>query len=584
VNPRAAYPRLELPGPAPAETETLTTALGVSVLVAELLARRGYTDADAARRFLHPRLNDLHDPASLPDAEVAVERIVRAIQGGESMAVYGDYDVDGVCSTTILIRFLEMAGAKARPYVPHRMTEGYGLNVGAIERLADDGVSLIITVDNGTTGHKEIAAANERGVDVIVTDHHEPGPTLPDAIAVVNPKRADSKYPYNELCGAGVAFKLAWLVARALSRSDRVRPELRIFLLDALSLVALGTVADVVPLVDENRILVKYGLEAMSATRNPGLRALIDVAGVKADRLKASHLGFRLGPRINAAGRIASAQRAIDLLTTDCEEAAKEIALALDEGNRERQGVERAIHVEARERVLASPPPEGEGSMIVLWGDGWHPGVVGIVAARLVEEFKRPSLVIAMNGESGKGSARSIRGFDLHDALSTCPELMTSFGWHAYAAGMEIPRTSLETLRDKLNERARAILTDEHLNPRIAIDAVVPLDRLNVPSVRELERLGPFGRGNPAPRLALIDAKVAGKLRRVGKAGAHLAFHLSDGSASHRAIAFGMGDLQPAIEEADGIVSAVFKPGLNEWNGHQTVELQIVTLRPGGGT
>ncbi len=356
---RAGNTRWILPGSRPDGVQDLARALGVSKLLAELLLRRGFEEPAAARAFLKPNLNDLHDPALLPDMDVASSRIHRAICEREKIVIYGDYDVDGVSATVLMVRFLRMVGADVTYRVPDRMTEGYGLNLEAVRQIAAEGTRVLITVDNGTSSYEEIALARELGLCVIVTDHHEPGPERVPADAIVNPKRADSRYPAADLCGVGVAFKTAWAVARRFSAELRVSPELRAFLLESLALVALGTVADVVPLRGENRVLVSHGLTALTNSQSPGLRALIEVSGLGSARLKAADVGYRLGPRINAAGRLTSASLAIDLLLTDSYRAALEIAKKLNDENHSRQEVERGIHERVRARVLCVPA-------------GWH--------------------------------------------------------------------------------------------------------------------------------------------------------------------------------------------------------------------
>jgi single-stranded-DNA-specific exonuclease len=570
------------PGPCPEGARDLATELGVSPLLAELLLRRGIEDATDGRAFLRPNLKDLHDPSLLPDADAAADRLHRAVRERERIVVYGDYDVDGVTATVLLLRFLRLVGADAGFYVPDRLTEGYGMNLAAIRRLAAEGTRVLISVDNGTTSHAEIALARELGMAVIVTDHHEPGPELPAAEAVVNPKRADSRYPTTALCGVGVAFKIAWAVARRFSEAKKVSPELREFLLDAMALVAMGTVADVVPLTGENRVLVRHGLRALEATRSPGLRALIDVSGLGDTPLRASHIGFRIGPRINAAGRMARASAAIELLLSDSFQESLEVAQKLNEENRARQELEQRIHVGARERVLAEAAPvPGRGGAIVLGDDDWHPGVIGIVASRLVDEFHRPCVLIAFDGETGRGSGRSIPGFDLHEALSVKPELMIGFGGHAFAAGMEIHRDRLPELRESLDARARELLRPEHLVREVRMDAEIALGDLTLPVVRELEMLAPHGEGNPTPRLVVRGLRVAGRTRRVGREGAHLALHVTDGTASRRAIAFGAGPRESEVRETADDLALVFTPGVNDWNGREEVELVVRDFRAG---
>ncbi len=502
--PARSRPRWVIP-PAPrAEAERIADALGLPPLVALLLARRGILDPDAARRFLRPDIAHLHEPDLLPGMKVGAARLAAAVRDRERIAVYGDYDVDGICGTAVLLSLFRTAGADAIPYLPDRRTEGYGFNADAVRRLAADGVKVICTVDHGSRAVEEIALARDLGVDVVVTDHHLTGDGAPPAaVAVVNPRSASEgePYPFPWLCGTAVAFKLGWAVARVLSGGHRVAEPLRVRLTESLALVALATVADVVPLVDENRVMVVYGLALLRRNPSPGIRALLEVSRLADREPTVEDVAFRLAPRINAAGRLGDAGRALELLTTEDEGRARTLAAELESENRARKEIEQRISAEARARVPLGPdgePPAG----IVLAGEGWHAGVVGIVAARIAGEFHRPSVVIAMDGEGGRGSARTVNGFHLERALAACGAHLVTHGGHAAAAGLSILRESVEEFSAAFARHAEEHFTGEDRHPKLALDAIVPLGHLDAPLVRALERLGPHGQGNPAPLLA----------------------------------------------------------------------------------
>jgi single-stranded-DNA-specific exonuclease len=573
--------------PAPrAEAEALAAALDLHPLAALLLARRGVTDPEAARRFLRPDVSHLHEPDRLPGVRVAADRLAAAIRGRERIAVYGDYDVDGICGTALLLSLFRGAGADVIPYLPDRRTEGYGFNADAVRRLAADGVKVICTVDHGSSAVEEIALARELGIDVIVTDHHLPAEgAWPAAIALVNPKAVapgDEPYPFPWLCGTGVAFKLAWAVARRLSGGPRVTAPLRTQLTEALALVAMATIADVVPLVDENRIIVVYGLALLRKSPSPGIRALLEAARLGDREPDAEDVAFRLAPRINAAGRMGDAGRALELLTTDDPERARVLAGELESENRSRREVERRIVAEARARVpvdAGGRPPAG----IVVSGDGWNAGVVGIVAARIAEEFHRPAVVVAMDGERGRGSARTVNGFHLQRALAACGAHLEAHGGHAAAAGLEIERARLEAFASAFAREAEVHFAGSDPRPVLDIDALVAPGALEGDAVRALGALGPHGNGNPAPMLAAADLEVVGRPRTMGKSGDHVAFHVrgADGTA-RRAVWFGGADLLgPLLDEGGGRLSLAYRPSLNRFRGTEEVELMVEDAKPG---
>lgn len=566
-------------------TGPLAAALGVSPLLAQLLVNRGISDPEPARAFLRPEVTRLEDPQLLPGVGRAVERITSALRADEKILVYGDYDVDGVSATALLVGLFRFLGRAVDYYIPDRFHEGYSLSPKAIERFARDGVKVLITVDCGTTDVAEVARARDLGIDVIVTDHHEPGAELPPAYAILNPKLPDSTYPFRQLCGTGVAFKLVWALAQGLSAGRKVTPPFREFLIESMALVALGTVADVVPLVGENRIIAAYGLSAIAKTRNTGLRALLEAGGLaEGAPVTAQDIGFRIGPRINAGGRMDRAGQVVDLLLSDDPYRVQEIVERLERSNRERQRTEAEILREARAQVQRDQDPAGYRSLVVA-GAGWHAGVIGIVAAKIADEFHRPTLVISIDDGRGKGSGRSIPGFHLHDALAACSDALLGFGGHAFAAGFEIETAKIPLLRDLLEAHARRTLAPEDLHPRLTLDAEVALADLTPSRVRELALLDPCGNGNPSPVLCAADLRVCGEPRIIGRNADHLSFHVAQGQVAFKAVAFGMADRIQEVNSARGRGCALaFSPEINDWGGRQAVELVVKDVRVGGGT
>jgi len=484
----------------------LARDLGMPVVAAGILWRRGFRDAEGARRFLNPSIEDLHDPFLLRDMDLAVARIRTAIAGRELIEIHGDYDVDGVTSTVVLKKALDMAGAHVGWHIPHRLHDGYGMQPAAVEGAAARGVRLIVSVDNGIRAGAAIARANELGIDVIVTDHHLPEVDLPPALAVINPSRADCGYPNKNLCGAGVAFKLAHAVLK-----DAGWPEARLLrvLASFLKLVAIATVADIVSLTGENRIIVKHGLAGLGDPRNPGLRALLAAAGF-ADRIpNATEVGFRIAPAINASGRMDDAGEAVRMFLTDDADEARRIAGDLFALNQERQSAERLIVSEILAQCVETPVTDADAAL-VLWGDGWHRGVVGIVASRVVERFNRPAIVLGVEDGVAQGSARSIAAFHLLDALESMRDLFTKFGGHAHAAGLTLPADSLEHFRERLRIYAALRLTPEDMLPTVKVDAAVDFSQVDDALWAALEQIAPFGLDNPKPLFAARGVELAG--------------------------------------------------------------------------
>jgi single-stranded-DNA-specific exonuclease len=541
--------------------ETLADALGVSETTATVLVRRGLEEPATARAFLEAEPPG-HDPFALGDMTAAVDRIRAAVAAGERICVHGDYDVDGISATALAVLTLREIGANVEWRLPSRFEEGYGLAAETIERLAADGVDLVLTVDCGITAVEEVARARRVGLDVIVTDHHRPGDTLPDCPIVAT---RPSAYPFPELCGTGVVHTLARAVLGdghpAIARG--------------LDLVALATIADVVPLVDENRALAAAGLRALARTSRPGLQALMQSARVDPAAVDASSVGFRLAPRINAAGRLGRPDLALELLLTDDRAEARELAGKLEELNRERQGVEERILREAIARVESLPDVERERRGYVLWDEGWHEGVIGIVASRLVERFHRPVVLIARSGEGWKGSGRSIPDFDLHAGLAACSVHLGRFGGHRAAAGLSIETPQLEAFSDAFGRHADAALGGVDLRPLTTIDAIVPASALTLDLAQELDRLAPFGLGNPEPTLLVASVEATGA-STVGD-GKHLRFRVRqqdrDGGS---AIAFGLGAQLDRLQ-APGRFDLAFRLKENRWNG--TIAPQLVVRR-----
>src|SRR5580700_10252527 len=493
----------------PQEAQALAAALAIGLPAARVLLARALGDPDAARRFLHPSLADLHAPGALRGMPEAVERLRRAISGGERILIYGDYDVDGTTSVVILKKAIEMAGGTAAFFVPHRLRDGYGMRADAVEKAAAEGIKLIISVDTGIRAAEVVRRANELAIDVIVTDHHLPEAELPPALAVLNPNRPDCGYPDKNLCGVGVAFKL---VQALLSSLDWPPDKLRRVTESFLKLVAIGTVADVVPLMGENRIIVKHGLSGLRDVRNPGLRALLDVAGFSGGSVPtATQVAFRIAPRMNAAGRMATANDVIEMLLTADAVRARLLAEQLHALNTERQKTETDI-VETILSECARVPIDDSQAALVFAADNWHRGVLGIVASRLVERFHRPVFVLSRDPEDGRaqGSGRSIRPFHLLEALEAMPDLFERFGGHRQAAGLTLASDKIELFRARFNDYAAARLTLADLAPQVEVDTVLEFREIDERSVAELFSLAPFGCGNPAPLFAALNVEVVG--------------------------------------------------------------------------
>jgi single-stranded-DNA-specific exonuclease len=565
----------------------LAAAANVSPVVAQLLINREVTEAISARRFLECPLSGLYPPIELPGVAEAAKRLALAVAGKRKICVYGDYDADGVTGAAILHTLLTRLGAEVKFHTPLRLSEGYGLNAERLKELAREGVSLVVSVDCGIASIAEAETARELGLELIVTDHHEmklglDGPLLPAAACIVHPRLPGSNYPFGELSGAGVALKLAWAVAQIASGSEKVSADLRELLLDCVGLAALGLVADVVPLHDENRILVKHGLERIRAKPSAGLRALLECAGVKPESaITAEDVGFRLAPRLNAAGRLGCARLAVELLTTTSAPKAAELAQYLETQNAQRQAIERRITHEARlvvERDFPNDPA------VVVGGHGWHAGVVGIVASRLVDHFARPALVIAVQpGEVvASGSGRSVPGFALHAALRACDELLEGHGGHAAAVGFKVRPERIDALRNRFNAYVAGHFPGGSACPRLVLDAEVPLAALTFGLMRDLDKLEPYGAGNPKPKFLASGMQVESP-RLIGKEETkkHLDFRVRQGGIVMRCVAWNMADRMDELMSAGGNCCIAFTPRINEWQGSRRIELQVIDLKPG---
>jgi single-stranded-DNA-specific exonuclease len=555
----------------PEASAGLADALGISRVTAEVLVRRGLADPAEARAFLELE-GPLHDPLALGAMLEACEAIEQAIRERRRIVVHGDYDVDGVCATALAVETLRELGADVGWHLPSRFVEGYGVAVETVDLLADQGAGLILCVDCGLSANEAIAHAQRRGIAVVVCDHHRPGPVLPAAPLVCSRGPYEESYPFSELCGAGVVFKLAQaLWARRLGTTE---PPVE--LLRGLDLVALATVADVVELRDENRALVRAGLRRMSRGERPGLAALMDVAGVDRARLRSSDLGFRLGPRINAAGRLGHPREALDLMLARDKAEAEPLARRLEERNRERQSIEAEI---TRAAVLAieSRPPERRSSLgYVVAGEGWHAGVIGIVASRLVERYGRPVVVIALDGERGTGSGRSVPAFDLHAGLAACGHLLDRFGGHRAAAGLTIARDGVDEFAAAFEQHADEVLVDSDLERRVHVDVIAGVGELSLALAQELARLEPHGIGNPAPKILVPAARLAA-VEAMGD-GKHLRMLVASEGARCGAVAFGKGESLEALR-ATGVVDVICRLETNSFRGALSQRLSLVELR-----
>lgn len=555
--------------PDPQQIKELCGELGISPIIARIMLNRGIETVAQGRVFLHPRLEDLHDPFAFKDMGMAVERIITALKEKEPIMIFGDYDVDGITATSLLYLVLSRLGAHVSYYVPNRMSEGYGLSETGIQEARGRGVKLIITVDCGITATDQVGLAKSRGIDLIITDHHEPQEQLPKALAILNPKRPDDDYPDRNLAGVGVAFKLAQGLCARLGFDDS---ELETH----LDLVALGTAADIVPLSGENRILTKFGLEQVAKTNKIGLRSLVEITGLLGEEIETGHVVFILAPRINAVGRLGDAQRAISLLTTSQRERARQVARFLNDENRRRKDIDEGMFQEAQDLIEKHVDLESDRA-IVLASEKWHPGVIGIVASRVVEQYYRPTVLIALEGDRGKGSGRSIGGFNLYVALEECQDLLTRFGGHKYAAGLTIEADNVATFREKLKAVAAERLSPEHLIRSLKIDVSITLDQADQELLDTLDDLAPFGPQNMRPVLMATNLEVVGYPRVVGQN--HLKFKVRQNDRVLDVIAFDMGKRLGDLEMGKASLNLAFVLEENRWQGKASLQMRAKDLR-----
>ena len=571
----------------------LVSVLGVSETMAKLLVNRGYRDADAARKFIHMESELLCDAFELKDAIPAMERIQKAEKNGERVVVYGDYDVDGVTAVCTLYLYLKSRGFSVSYYIPNRLGDGYGLSCGAIDRFKEEGISLIITVDTGITACEEVAYAATLGIDTVVTDHHECRYDLPPAVAVVNPHRPDCPYPFKDLAGVGVVFKLISGYEEFVTGDSKRECVVRLCQ-EYADLVAIGTIADVMPIRGENKLIVSYGLHRMEKKRRLGLAALMEAATPGADKggrrkneskITSGYIGFTIAPRINAAGRLRSASLAVDLFLTEEKEKADEIAQALCEANRERQAEENRIMSEAYEKINAEHDFENN-PVIVLDADTWHHGVIGIVSSRITEKYGLPSILVSFEGcdaneksdaDVGKGSGRSIKGLNLVDALVYCEEHLLKQGGHELAAGLSVTRGALPLFREKINEYAKAHLSEDDIVPTIEADCELAFSDINIDLASELRMLEPYGVGNPLPVFAMYSALIEEIVPVSG--GKHTRLMLSDGNAHITAMCFSRETESLDFYQGE-YVDLLFCVDINEWYGRRNVQLVVKDLRP----
>jgi single-stranded-DNA-specific exonuclease len=563
----------------------LERSAGVSSIVARLLAARGLTAPDEVRSFLSGSLSDLRDPDLLPGVAEAADRMLAAAKAGRNIVVYGDYDADGMCATAILMNCLEAIDAQASWYVPDRFEEGYGLNGDALESLAKKGASLVVTVDCGIASVAEARKARELGLELIITDHHSFADTLPEADVLVHPRLPGAGYPFGELCGAGVAFKLAWAIATRACGSKQVTPRLREMLLKSIGFAALGTVADVVPLLDENRIYVKHGLECLRKRGGPGIERLLELAKLQEkSQLESEDVAFRLAPRLNAAGRLGQAASGIELLTTA--DAARAVSLAdyVHELNAQRDTLERSIQLAAAKQARDRFDPEQDPAL-VLADRGWHAGVIGIVAGRLAEKFHRPIVMLARDEHQGRpaiGSVRSVPGFDVHAALVTCRDLLVTCGGHAAAAGLRIEDAKIDAFRARFLAAVEQRMPAALRQAQITLDGEATLASLTLDTVQQMEQLAPFGQANRRPVLCASGVRLAEPPRTIGAGARHISMNLVQHGAKLRGVAFGGADWLDHLPAPGQPFHVAFKPKINEFRGRRTAEMEIIDWRPDG--
>lgn len=556
----------------PAKSLELTRSLGCPPIIAQLLVRRGINSVDRARKFFQPSLKDLCDPFILADMEEGVARVVKALERQEHIMIFGDYDVDGITSTALLYLVLSRLGAPVSYYLPNRITEGYGLSEEGLQIAKDRGCTLIVSVDCGVTAVKEVARATELGIDIIVTDHHEPADQMPKAVAIINPKLNPLGYPGGDLSGVGVAYKFAQGLYEYMG-IDQFELETH------LDLVTLGTAADIVPLLNENRVLVKFGLQQLVRSEKVGLKALLEVAGLIGREIGTGQVVFIMAPRINAVGRMGDADKAIRLLTTNSAPQAMNIALALDDANRRRKEFDEAIFREAR-GIIENELNLEEEFGIILASDKWHPGVIGIVASRIVERYNRPTVLISIQNGEGKGSARSIPGFHILNAIKACEPYLIKFGGHKYAAGLTIAPDQIENFRKHFNLVASAMLSQSDLVPTIMADSFLSFDQIDLDLNNWIKQFAPYGPGNMRPVFVTRNVEIVGRPSTVGK-NSHLKFKARNGGKVYDVIGFNMGDQMRLLQVSSEPISLCYVIEENNYEGYPKIQLRLRDIHVG---
>ncbi|MBI5059750.1 single-stranded-DNA-specific exonuclease RecJ [candidate division KSB1 bacterium] len=551
------------------EIESLANESSIPYTIARILINRGIDTPVQVDRFFAPQAAHLYDPFLMLDMDKAADRIITALQRREKVAIYGDYDVDGITSASMMYLFLKDLGGEVEAYIPDRQSEGYGISESGIAELKRRGASLIVSVDCGITSIKESKFATSIGVDLIISDHHEPGDTIPDAVAVLDPKREGCAYPFKELSGVGVAYKIAQGVVQKLGMEPDY-PE------KYIDLVALGSAADIVPLVDENRVFVKMGLEKINNLPEVGLAALIDSAQLRGGKIEVGDIVFGIAPRINAVGRLGSALRAVRLLTTRDKVASREIAQVLEDENRRRKDIDNTTLEGAISEIEATMNPHDRRS-IVLSREGWHPGVIGIVASRLIERYYRPTVMITVENGMGKGSARAIAKFDIYLALKACSDLLQQFGGHKYAAGLTIEAKNIPAFQERFEQVCREMIPEEDLVPKIKIESEISLDEITPEMVNTLKRFAPFGPKNNRPNFFTRGLEVLDSPRIVGAN--HLKFRAGQGGASFEAIGFNLGDRIHKVDNGSRHLEMVYAIEENEYMNRKSIQLRIKDLR-----
>ncbi|MDZ7721282.1 MAG: single-stranded-DNA-specific exonuclease RecJ [candidate division KSB1 bacterium] len=556
----------------PGVIKALSDEIKAPPIIAQILYRRGVENKDQAQRFFRASVKELYDPFLLQDMDKAVERLRQAVLSDQEILIYGDYDVDGITSVTVLYLLLKELGAHVHYYIPDRHAEGYGLSESGIQTARGKNIDLIVTVDCGITGHAEIEYAKNLGLDVVVTDHHEPGPAIPDAVAVVDPKRHDSSYPFKELAGVGVAYKLAQGLLQRLDIDESILERY-------IELVAIGTAADIVPLVDENRIFTKEGLIRLNDSDNIGLKALIRASGLNGRNIGTGQVVFVLAPRLNAVGRMGNAERAVELLSATDETVAQDIAKILEHENKNRKDVDEEAFVEAIE-LAESHFTNGKTNSIVLSKEGWHTGVIGIVASRVVERYYRPTVLISVEEGIGKGSARSINGFDLYDALKKCEDLFIGFGGHKYAAGLTIDSENIVKFKERLEQIALEKLSGDDLIPALLIEQDIRLGQIDDELVVWLKHLAPFGPKNMRPVFVSRGLQIVGTPTIVGRN--HLKLKVRQDNKVLDVIAFNMGDMIYQLPSGEADLDMAFVIEENIYMGRKSIQLRAKDLRKQG--